>query len=66
MITKMVDFKSEESVFIWLSAVWQENKIMVKTFNIRRIFVKSGEQEVVAQIRSLLIKLGGLECLGFT
>ena len=66
MITKMVDFKSEESVFLSLSAVWQENKIMVKTFDIRRIFVKSGEREVVAQIGSLLIKLGGLECLGFT
>ena len=66
MITKMVDFKSEESVFLSLSAVWQENKIMVKTFDIRRIFVKSGEREVVAEIGSLLIKLGGLECLGFT
>ena len=66
MITKMVDFKSEESVFLSLSAVWQENKIMVKTFDIRRIFVKSGEREVVAQIGSLLIKLGGLERLGFT
>ena len=50
MITKMVDFKSEESVFLTFSAVGQEKNFMVKIFDIGRIFVKSGEREVIAQI----------------
>ena len=63
MITKMVDFKSEESVFLTFSAVGQEKNFMVKIFDIGRIFVKSGEREVIAQIGSLPIKSGGLECM---
>ena len=51
MITKKVDFESEESVFLLLSAVWQVKKIfMMKIFDVGRIFVKSEKREVVAQI----------------
>ena len=51
MITKMVDFESEESVFLLLSAVWQVKKnFMVKIFDVGRIFVKSEKREVVTQI----------------
>ena len=35
---------------------------MVKILDIVRIFAKSGDREVVAQIGSLPIKSGGLEC----
>ena len=41
----------------------KKRNFMVKIFDIRRTIVKSGEQEVVAQIRSLPIKSRGLECL---
>ena len=51
MIPKKVDFESEESVFLLLSAVWQVKKnFMVKIFDVGRIFVKSEKREVVTQI----------------
>ena len=39
-----------------------KKKIMVRILDIVRIFAKSGDREVVAQIGSLPIKSGGLEC----
>ena len=35
MITKMVDFESEESVFLSLSAVWQEKNFYGENFRYR-------------------------------
>ena len=56
-------FQEWRKCFLKVLCSWARKNFMVKIFDIGRISVKSGEREVIAQIGSLPIKSGGLECM---